>query len=375
MRRSHGSAVGDGGSRVVLRKGEMCGMTFVLGTFLTACPSSPERSSGPDSVENTASASRELVSRSERVMGSLVTLTAYAPDAEKAVQAFGAAFQEFHRLEALLTVWRADSDVTRINRAAGKARVSVAPETFEVIQRAIEMSRMTGGKFDVTFGALSGLWRFDHDQDNRIPSQDAIQERLPLVGWEQIEMDAATHSVRLGRKGARIHLGGIGKGYAVDRAVAILRECGLVDFMVQAGGDLYVAGRKGDRAWRVGVRDPRGGPETYFAAAEIEDATFSTSGDYERFFIRDGRRYHHILDPALGWPARGTRSVSVVAPDATTADALSTGLFVLGAERGAEIVDGLPGVGAVWVDAANQIRVAGILRGRLKVLHHPTDGL
>ena len=307
-------------------------------------------------------------------MGSLITLTAYTPDAARAVEAFGAAFVEFHRLEALLTVWRTDSDVSRINRAAGGAPVEVAPETIEVVRQAVAMSRLTQGKFDVTFGALSGLWRFDHDQDNEIPSPYLIQQRLGRVGWEQIEFDETSRTVRLSRKGARMHLGGIGKGYAVDRAVSILRTKGLTDFMVQAGGDLYVAGQKGDRPWRVGIRDPRGDRTAFFAAAEITNATFSTSGDYERFFIKDGRRYHHILDPDLGRPAEGTRSVSVVASDATTADALSTGLFILGADRGIELVDSFPGVGAAWVDALNRVRVAGTLRDRLKILRPPSDG-
>ena len=307
-------------------------------------------------------------------MGSLITLTAYTSDPGRAVEAFAPAFAEFHRLEALLTVWRADSDVSRINRAAGGDPVEVAPETLEVVQEAVAMSRLTQGKFDVTFGALSGLWRFDHDQDNKIPSADEIRRRLGRVGWEQIEIDETGRTVRLSRKGARMHLGGIGKGYAVDRAVSILRGKGLTDFMVQAGGDLYVAGRKGDRPWRVGIRDPRGDRTTFFAAAEITDATFSTSGDYERFFIKDGRRYHHILDPDLGRPAEGTRSVSVVAVDATTADALSTGLFILGADRGMPLVDALPGAGAAWVDASNRVRVAGTLRDRLKVLRAPSAG-
>lgn len=340
--------------------------------FLAGCLAP---SSAPDPAgDRGLAAAAELVSRSERAMGSLITLTAYTSDAARAAAAFRAAFAEFHRLEALLTVWRTDSDVSRINRAAGGDPVVVAPETLEVVKRAVAMSRLTQGKFDVTFGALSGLWRFDHDQDNKIPPPSLVAPRLKLVGWEQIEIDETHRTVRLSRTGARMHLGGIGKGYAVDRAVAILRANGLADFMVQAGGDLYVGGRKGDRPWRVGIRDPRGDRTAFFAAAEITDATFSTSGDYERFFMKDGHRYHHILDPDLGRPAEGTRSVSVVAVDATTADALSTGLFILGADRGVEIVDALAGVGAAWVDAANRVRVAGTLRARLKVLRPPSAG-
>jgi len=171
-----------------------------------------------------------------------------------------------------------------------------------------------------------------------------------------------------------MHLGGIGKGYGVDRAVALLVAAGLTDFMVQAGGDLYVAGQRGDRPWRVGIRDPRGTRDAFFAAAEVSDGTFSTSGDYERFFIEDGVRYHHILDPDAGRPARGTRSVTIMAKDAMTADALSTGLFILGAKRGLEIVERLPGVGAVIVDAANEVHISSRLKDKVKVFKPPTPG-
>ncbi|HJL18602.1 MAG TPA: FAD:protein FMN transferase, partial [Sandaracinaceae bacterium LLY-WYZ-13_1] len=158
-------------------------------------------------------------------------------------------------------------------------------------------------------------------------------------------------------------------------AVEILRARGLGDFMVQAGGDLYVAGEKGDRPWRVGIRDPRGDRTSFFAAAEVTDATFSTSGDYERFFVKDGVRYHHIIDPDVGRPASGTRSVTIMAPSAITADALSTGLFILGAEKGLEVVEELDGVGAVFVDGDNQVHISPRLDGKVKILHAPSPGL
>jgi thiamine biosynthesis lipoprotein len=143
--------------------------------------------------------------------------------------------------------------------------------------------------------------------------------------------------------------------------------------MVQAGGDMYVAGARGDRPWRVGIRDPRGGPSSYFAAAEVTDATFSTSGDYERAFLEDGVRYHHILDPATGRPAPACRSVTVMARDATTAEGLSKGVFILGPEAGLALVEGVEGAGAVVVDAANRVHVSRRLEGRIKQLHPPTD--
>ena len=171
----------------------------------------------------------------------------------------------------------------------------------------------------------------------------------------------------------QVNLGGVGKGYAIDRAVTILRGGGLTDFMIQAGGDLFVAGRRGDRPWRVGLQDPRGAPNTLFAAIELTDAAFSTSGDYERFFMRDGRRYHHILDPDTGEPALRSRSVTIMATNSTVADGLSTGVFVLGAEQGMALIEKLPDVEGVIVTSNNQVQVSSGLKGRLVLLKPPTD--
>lgn len=315
---------------------------------------------------------RKSVYRSHVAMGSQITITAYTDDEARAVGAFEAAFGEFDRLDALLTVWRPESDVSRINREAGRSAVNVSAETIEAVVRARELSKACEGKFDVTFGALAGLWKFDHDQDNTIPSDEEIAARLPLIGWEMISIDEKASTVMLEKPGMKMHLGGIGKGFAVDRAVAILKERGLTDFMVQAGGDLFVAGMKGDRPWRVGIRDPRGPPSSFFAAAEVTDATFSTSGDYERFFIKDGKRYHHIIDPDLGRPAMASRSVTIMAPDATTAEGLSKCVFILGAAKGLALLESIPGAGAVVVDADNHVHVSKRLQGKVRLDHPPT---
>lgn len=337
-------------------------------------PVAPDAATADAAITKSATVA-EVVHRSLFAMGTQMTISAYTRDPEAAVSAFARAFAEIQRLEGLLTTWRPDSDVSRINEAAGAAAVAVAPETFEVITRALEGSRLTSGKFDITFGALSGLWKFDHDQDNVVPSAREVKKRLPLVGWENVAVDAEARTVKLAKKGMKIHLGGIGKGYAVDRAVAELRRRGLTDFMVQFGGDMFVSGRRGERPWRVGIRDPRGGPETYFAAAEVTDATFSTSGDYERFFIKDGKRYAHILDPDTGAPAAACRSVTIMAADATTAEVLSKGVFILGPERGLALVESTPGAGAVVVDRDNQIHVSARLQGKVKILYAPSAAL
>jgi FAD:protein FMN transferase len=331
-----------------------------VGLLAAAC-ASPAPPPGPAMVEE-----RRLA------MGSELHLTARTADAPRARAAFAAAFAEVERLEALLSTWRPASDVSRLNAAAGGAPVPVHADTRAVLRAAAQVSAWTDGKFDVTFAALADIWKFDHDQDNRVPTPAEIAARLPRVDYRRVVIDDTAGTVAITRPDVRVHLGGIGKGYAVDRAVAILRAAGLTDFMVQAGGDLYVAGTAGESPWRLGIQDPRGAPDDPFAVLELSDATFSTSGDYERYFEQDGVRYHHILDPATGQPARGTRSVTVVTKEALWADGLSTAVFILGPERGMALVERLADVEAVIVTAENQVLVSTGLRDRLVVRRPPT---
>jgi thiamine biosynthesis lipoprotein len=314
-----------------------------------------------------------LVERARPAMGSELRLTAWTTDEHAAVAAFDAVVAEFERLEALMSVWRAGSDILRLNAAAGDHPVPVSPEVVELLGIARQVSEWTAGAFDVTFGALSDLWKFDHDQDNTIPDPAIVRRRLPLVDYRALDVDPRAGTAFLGRKGMRAHLGGIGKGYAVDRAVTMLRSRGLRDFMIQAGGDLYVAGLKNGRPWRLGIRDPRGPAGKSFALLDLSDGTFSTSGDYERYFMKDGHRYHHILDLRRGEPARGCRSVTLVTDRAVLADALAKGVFILGPDAGMALIEKLPGVEGVIVSATNEVRVSSGLMNKLTVLSPPTD--
>jgi thiamine biosynthesis lipoprotein len=251
--------------------------------------------------------------------------------------------------------------------------VAVSRDTIDALRAAWQVSQWTSGKFDVTFGGLADVWKFDHDKDERVPSDSEITARLPLVDYTGVVVDETGGTVFLTRRGARIHLGGIGKGYAVDRVSGMLRQHGFQHFMVQFGGDLYVAGQPGTDAWRLGISDPRGALGNSFATVELRDATLSTSGDYERFFIKDGRRYHHLLDPDTGRPARGCRSVSIVAKTATLADGLSTGVFILGPHAGMELVEALPDVEAVIVTEGNDVLISTGLRGKVEIIHPPSQ--
>jgi thiamine biosynthesis lipoprotein len=306
-------------------------------------------------------------------MGSEIRVTAWTADEAAADAACREVFAEFDRLDAMMSVWRAGSDIVRLNAAAGDHPVAVSPEVLEVLRAARRVSEWTGGRFDVTFGALSGLWKFDHDQDDVVPNRQAVLKQLPLVNYRDVEVDEEAGSAFLRKRGMRVHLGGIGKGYAVERSLWLLKRRGFHDFMIQSGGDLYVAGRRGDRPWRVGIRDPRGPADQIFAALDLTDGTFSTSGDYERFFMKDGRRYHHILDPATGEPATASRSVTIVAESPTLADALAKGVFIAGPQAGMALIEGLPHVEGVVVSASNEVFVSRGLRGRLLMVEPPTD--
>lgn len=290
------------------------------------------------------------IRRAGVAMGTRVTIVICPQNAgNKAIlaarQAAEAGFAEFGRLEKLWTTWLPDSEVSRINAAAGaKKPVVVSRETFDLLTTAIAGSRSTDGLFDITFAPLGKVWRFDTPPGShtatklaRVPEPKEIAVLKARIGWQHLHLDKRRRSVRLDEPGRAIHLGGIGKGAAVDRVVAMLRGRKLSDFVVQAGGDLYCAGQKGDRPWRVGIRDPRN-KDGLIGRLEIRDAAFSTSGDYERFAMIKGKRYHHILDTRTGYPATASRSATVLAPTATLAEVLTKAAFIRGGKAGLDLL-------------------------------------
>jgi thiamine biosynthesis lipoprotein len=307
-------------------------------------------------------------------MGSELRLSAWTQDEPATLAVFESVFKEFDRLEALMSTWKDGSEIQILNKAAGQHPVPVSEEIRSVLITGRQVSEWTAGKFDLTWGVMSGLWKFDYqNKDGSIPDPKEVARRRKLIDYRQLEVDEQSRTAFIHRAGMIVNLGGIGKGYAVDRARDILRQRGIQDFMIQFGGDLYVAGKNGDRPWRLGIQDPRGPAEQIFASVEVSNSTFSTSGDYERFFIKDGRRYHHILDPATGEPAQGSRSVTILASSATIADGLSTGIFILGPEAGMALIERLPDVEGIIVGSNNKVLVSSGLEGRVNVLSPPTD--
>jgi thiamine biosynthesis lipoprotein len=313
----------------------------------------------------------------DKAMGTSVSVWFWTDKEADAAKAAEAMFGEMKRLDREMTTWLPDSDLSRINTAAGDKPVKVSDETIAVIQRAIDVSKRSDGVFDITVQAFHGLWKFDEDMDGSLPDQDDVKKRLALIGWKDIVVNPAKKTVFLRRKGMAITLGGIAKGYAVDKCVALLKAKGFTDFMVQAGGDMYVAGSKGTDPWVVGIRDPRGPKDSMFAIAPIKDHSFSTSGDYERGFVKNGVRYHHILDPKTGQPAHASRSVTVRAKDAFTADAWSKVMFIDGPELGMKIIkdNKLDDFEVVWVDDQNKVHSTPNIDKDLKRLKDPTPGI
>ena len=282
-------------------------------------------------------------------MGTIVEITVADRSEERARLAMTKAMGEFERIDALMSCYRQGSAVFKLNHTGPGEELAVGEEVFDLLQLAAEVSQSSGGAFDATIRPLSSLWDFDHG--GVVPSRDDIENSTRYVGYEKLILNEKSKSVGFSSRNMGVDLGGIAKGWAVDRAMEELTRSGIRNAIIDAGGDLRVAGaRPGRKFWRIGVQHPRE-QGALLMTFEMKDAAIVTSGDYERFFVAEGVRYHHILDPASGQPARGCQSVTVIAPTAAEADACSTAAFVLGPDRGLAFLKARPGVRGVIVDA------------------------
>lgn len=312
------------------------------------------------------------------MMGTTVTVTLVGGSPEKAREGFDAAFAAFERVNQVMNEWRPDSELSAVNRKAGDGEWVAIPEDLcAALRRGVQGSEQTGGLFDPTWAALRGLWRFGTDLTPALPDPAEVKKRCALISYKDLEFAPEADGggpecrVRLKRAGMQLGLGGLAKGWGVDRAVEKLRGLGFKNFFVQAGGDFYAAGKKAGRAWKVGIRDPRGEPNSVFAVLEVSDAAFSTSGDYENFFVLDGKRYHHIIDPRTCYPATASRSATILAPSAVDAEVLTKSVFILGGQEGLALAEKY-GASAVVVTADNQVLVSPKLDKKLKRLGPPS---
>jgi len=273
--------------------------------------------------------------QTEMIMGTLVEITVI-PGNEKAIRE---AFEALRKVDALMSTYKEDSEISILNRE-GKAQVS--EETLEVIEDAIKFSNLTDGAFDITCRPLINLWK-RAKKEEKVPTEEEIEEAISLVDYQRIILEA--NQIRLEKKGMQIDLGGIAKGYAVDKAIEALKKNGIKRALVNAGGDLYALGtdRQGEK-WQIGVQDPRE-EDKIIDIIKVKDKAVATSGDYRRYFSLEGKRFSHIVNPKTGLTVQDVpMSVTIIGPDATTTDALSTGVFVLGPEEGMKLIESLPEV-------------------------------
>lgn len=306
-----------------------------------------------------------VLKRAQMQMGTIVQITAVAPTEAAAQQAVTAGFQEIRRLEGLLSTWIPTSELSRVNEAAGREPVKVGPETMLILKRSIEMAGLTEGGFNIAIGPAVDVWKVT--EETRIPDEAELARLKPLIDLSQVRLDERTGTAHLAKPGMRVDVGGIGKGFAADRAVVVMQATGAMAGVVALSGDIKTFGKMPDGSpFLFGIQHPRK-EGAILARVELQDEAISTAGDYERFFIRDGVRYHHILDPATLQPARGCQSVTIIAREGMVADGLDTGIFVMGPDRGMELVERLPGVEAVIVDSHGEVRVSSGLKDRLQI--------
>ena len=299
------------------------------------------------------------VSREQAIMGTAISVDLWAEDRAQGQAAIDAVMAEMHRIDRTMSPHKADSELSIVNRDAAVQAVPLSDEMFGLVTQAIRFSELSGGAFDITYAGVGHL--YDYRQGIK-PSDEALARARANVGFRHLLLDPAARTLRFAREGVRIDLGGFAKGHAVDRGAAILRSRGIRHAIVTAGGDSHVLGDRRGRPWTIAIADPRR-PGEVVAVLPLEDTAMSTSGDYERYFIdADGVRCHHLIDPATGKSPSSVCSVTILADDGLTTEALSKTVFVAGLERGLRIVESLPGVDAVVVDAAGRLHYsAGLL--------------
>jgi thiamine biosynthesis lipoprotein len=289
---------------------------------------------------------RGWMASEQAIMGTEIRVELWSDDRSAGQTAIAAVMQEMHRIDAAMSPFKPESELSRINREAASHAVPLSREMFELLQSSIVFSRESDGAFDITFASVGHLYDY---RAGVKPTDEQLAAARAAIGYQNLLLDSQNCSVRFARPGVRIDLGGFAKGYAVDNGAAILRRHGIAHGIVTAGGDSHIVGDRRGRPWQIGIRDPRrkGG---VIAMVPLEDAAISTSGDYERFFETDGVRFHHVIDPKTGKSPSHVQSVTVIAQDGLTTEAFSKSVFVMGVEKGLQFIESKPGTDAVVVD-------------------------
>ena len=308
----------------------------------------------------TLPARAEWYSDTQEKMGTRVEIQLWAESDAAAKPLLAAGMAEFDRLESWMSTYRQDSEISRVNRLAAREPVKASPELYGIVQRSLEMSVLSDGAFDITFDSVGKLYDF---RAGVHPDAAAIRKSLPAIDYRHVLLDPVASTIRFSQEGTRINLGGIGKGYACDRVADLIRKAGVRSGRINAGGDTRLIGDRQGQPWMVGIRDPDTA-DRWVTRLALDNEAISTAGDYERFFDKDGVRYHHIINPKTGDSARGIRSVTVIGPDATMTDGLDDAVFIMGAERGLALIDATPGYAAILIDAEHNVRLSKALQAR-----------
>ncbi len=307
-----------------------------------------------------------LIKRSQYLMGTLVFVTGVAPDEQTAKSAVAEGLKEIQRIEQLMSTWKSTSELSQVNAAAGQRPVQVGAENMAVLNASLRMAEFTEGGFNIAVGPAVTAWNVS--QEGRIPTHQELDMVRPLTSLAKVVLDEEAGTVFLKDKGMQIDVGGIGKGYTADLVVEVMKKVGATAGVVALSGDIKTFGRLPDQERFIfGIQHPRKDQGEILGRIELENEAVSTAGDYQRFIMKDGIRYHHILDPTTLQPARGCQSVTIIAKEGVMADGLDTGIFVMGPEKGMALIESLPGVEGVIVNAQGKVKVSSGLQSRLRL--------
>jgi len=287
----------------------------------------------------------------QSIMGSNIRVELWSEDKTVGELALRSVMDEMRRIDALMSPYKANSQLSLVNNQAAQSPIVISNELYLVIDKSLEISRLTKGSFDISFASIGFLY----DYRNKVkPDASAIHKQLSAINYKNIHLDKQRQSIYFSHPNVKIDLGGIAKGYAVDNSIELLRKQGIKHALVTAGGDTKLLGDRQGRPWIVGIRDPRN-KNKQAVKLPLENESLSTSGDYERYFEQDGVRYHHILNPKTGYSITGVQSVSIIGPQSIVTDALSTSIFVLGVTKGLALINSVDGYSAIIVDAKRKL--------------------
>ncbi|MBB6214890.1 thiamine biosynthesis lipoprotein [Anaerosolibacter carboniphilus] len=328
-------------------------VTILLTTFQVGCKSE-----------------EKMVSDSTYMLGTYLQLSVWTSNEAKGMDIIKTAFERIKEIEDKMSANIDESEIGQINQNAGRDYVEVSEETSELIKKAVHYAQVTDGAFDPAIGKLVKLWGIGTENE-RIPSEDEIRDALSFVDYRKIEFQGE-NKVKLSEPEMRIDLGGIAKGYAADEVTKIMREKGIKHAIINLGGNVVTLGKKTDgSSWKIGIQDPFEPTGTHMGIIEAHDQTVVTSGNYERYFIQDDKRYHHIIDPKSGYPAEnGIVSASIITNSSTDADGLSTSVYVLGLDKGMKLIESLDGVECIIITEDKKVYLSSGLTGRFQIINN-----